>query len=111
MRTVKLLFVLWPLVVYVPILAQTTGFTLAEYLAPQYAAPQDASSKIVIAGRDEPGERLIVTGRTLDRNMPVAGVSLYVFHTDFKGRYATDTDNRVGEFNPRLHGVLRTDAE
>jgi protocatechuate 3,4-dioxygenase beta subunit len=51
-----------------------------------------------------------VTGRTLDGKKPVAGVSLYVFHTDAKGRYAPDTDNRAGEFNPRLHGALRTDA-
>lgn len=94
-----------------PILAQTTGFTLKEYLAPQYVAPDDAPSKVVIAGRDEPGERLIVTGRTLDGKKPVAGVSLYVFHTDAEGRYAIGVDNRAGEYNPRLHGALRTDAE
>jgi hypothetical protein len=34
-----------------------------------------------------------------------------VFHTDAEGRYAPDTNNRAGEFNPRLHGSLRTDAE
>jgi len=112
MRKVTLAFVLWPVVAScVPILAQTTGFTLKRYLAPQYTAPEEAPSRVVIAGRDEPGERLIVTGRTLDGNKPVTGVSLYVFHTDVKGRYAIDTDNRAGEFNPRLHGLLRTDAE
>src|SRR5712671_5375863 len=95
----------------IPILAQTTGFTLAPYLAPQYTAPEDAPSRAVLAGSDEPGERLIVTGRTLDGKRPIAGVSLYVFHTDAKGRYAPDTDNRAGEFNPRLHGSLRTDAK
>lgn len=96
----------------VPTLAQTTGFTLKEYLAPQFTAPEDAPSRIVIAGKDEPGERLIVTGRTLDGDRPVAGVSLYVFHTDAKGRYALKTgDNRFGELNPRLHGALRTDAQ
>ena len=58
----------------VPILAQTTGFTLAEYLAPQYTAPEDAPSRVVIAGKDEPGERLVVTGRTLIGDKPVAGV-------------------------------------
>jgi protocatechuate 3,4-dioxygenase beta subunit len=95
-----------------PVLAQTTGFIVAEYLAPQYTAPDDAPSKVVIAGNDEPGERLVVTGRTLDGEKPLAGVSLYVFHTDAKGRYATDTDNpTAGELNPRLHGSLRTDAQ
>ena len=104
--------VLWAVVVLSgSILAQTTGFTLEEFLAPQYLAPEGAPSKIVIAGRDEPGERLIVTGRTLDGKKPVAGVSLYVFHTDAEGRYAIGVDNRAGEYNPRLHGALRTDAE
>ena len=93
------------------ILAQTTGFTLKEFLAPQYLAPDDAPSRVVIAGRDERGERLIVTGRTLDGKKPVAGVSLYVFHTDAEGRYAIGVDNRAGEYNPRLHGTLRTDAQ
>jgi protocatechuate 3,4-dioxygenase beta subunit len=94
------------------VLAQTTGFIVAEYLAPQYTAPDDAPSSVVVAGKDEPGERLVVTGRTLDGTKPIAGVSLYVFHTDAKGRYATDTDNpTAGELNPRLHGSVRTDAE
>src|SRR5437762_3452934 len=94
------------------VLAQTTGFIVAEYLAPQYTAPDEAPSSVVIAGKDEPGERLVVTGRTLDGKKPIAGVSLYVFHTDAKGRYATDTDNpTAGELSPRLHGSLRTDAE
>ena len=67
MREAMSAFLLWMvLAVSVPILAQTTGFTLKEFLAPRYLAPEDAPSKIVIAGRDEPGERLIVTGRTLD---------------------------------------------
>ena len=46
---------------------------------------------MTVAGQDEPGERLIVTGRTLDGRKPVSGVSLYVFHTDIRGRYATET--------------------
>ena len=54
---------------------------------------------------------MIVTGRTVDGTKPVAGVSLYVFHTDVQGRYARGMDQRVGEFNPRLHGALRTDAQ
>lgn len=100
------------LVLCAPALAQTARYTLKEYLAPQYAAPLDAPSSIAIAGNDEPGERLIVTGRTLDGDKPVAGVSLYVFHTDAKGRYSLDTgDPSVGELNPRLHGALRTDPQ
>jgi len=110
MRQPRLWVVLSLVVLCVPVLAQTTGFTIAEFLAPQYSAPEDGPSSVVIAGRDEPGERLIVTGRTLDGKKPVAGVSLYVFHTDSKGRYALGVDNRIGEFNARLHGFLRTAA-
>jgi len=111
MRQPKVVVVLLLVGLCVPVLAQTRGFTIAGFLPPQYTAPQNAPSRIVIAGRDEPGERLIVTGRTLDGMKPVAGVSLYVFHTDSKGRYAPDMDNRAGEFNARLHGFMRTDAE
>ena len=42
------------------VLAQTTGFTLAEYNAPQFTAPEDAPSSAVIAGKEEPGGRLVL---------------------------------------------------
>jgi protocatechuate 3,4-dioxygenase beta subunit len=84
-------------------LAQTTGYIVPEYLKPQYTAPQDAPASIVIAGTDEPGARMVVTGRTLIGDKPVAGVSLYVFHTDANGKYSTTIyDPRRAEYNPRL---------
>ena len=55
------------------------------YLAPQFEAPIDAPSRVVVAGVDEPGERLIVSGRVLDGGLPAAGVSIYVFQTDVEG--------------------------
>lgn len=82
-----------------------------EYMAEQFTAPADAPSNITVAGRGEPGPRLFVRGRTLDGATPVAGVSLYVFHTDVHGRYATDVaDLNAAKLNPRLHGALRTDS-
>jgi len=90
-----------------PILAQTTGFIVAEYLATQYTAPNDAPSSVVIAGKNEPGERLVVTGRTLDGKKPVAGVSLYVFHTDANGRMpTTPTTPRSGARTCLTRNVL-----
>ena len=83
----------------------------APYLASKYVAPPDAPSSIVVAGKDEPGERLVVTGRALDGTTPVARVSVYVFHTDAAGRYATDSRGSDAELNPRLHGALRTDGQ
>ena len=77
--------------------------------APQIA-DKDAPSKITIAAKDEPGERLIVTGQLFgpDGKTPLAGASVYVYHTDAKGLYTPDTnDNR----NPRLRGYMRTDAQ
>ena len=109
----RLACVFWVcLALCVPAVAQTTRFIVAEYLAPQFTAPAEAPSVILIAGKDEPGTRMIVTGRTLIGDKPVAGVSIYVFHTDTKGNYSNTTfDNKVAELNPRLHGALRTDAE
>lgn len=65
---------------------------------------------MTIAARQEPGERLIVTGRVFgpDGVTALAGASVYVYHTDVKGYYSPGTnDNR----NPRLRGYLRTDAQ
>jgi protocatechuate 3,4-dioxygenase beta subunit len=80
------------------------------YVASQYTAPPDAPFSIVIADKDEPGDRLIVTGQALDGTTPVAGVSVYAFHTDMQGRYAIGVNNQDAELNPRLHGMMRTDA-
>ena len=77
--------------------------------APQ-VAEKNAPSKINIAAKEEPGERLIVTGQVYgpDEKTPLANASVYVFHTDAKGLYTPDTnDNR----NPRLRGYMRTDAQ
>jgi len=77
--------------------------------APQ-VAEKDAPSKVIIAAKEEPGERLIVTGQVFapDGKTPLAGASVYVYHTDAKGLYTPETnDNR----NPRLRGYMRTDAQ
>jgi predicted esterase len=83
----------------------------AVYLAPQYEAAANAPSRVVVAGADEPGERLVVSGRALDGTKPVTGVSIYVFQTDVEGRYATDLPSGQGELDPRLHGAMRSDAD
>lgn len=74
-------------------------------------AEKTAASKITIATKDEPGERLVVAGVVFgaDGKTPLAGASVYVFHTDANGRYTpgANDDNR----NPRLRGYLRTDAQ
>src|SRR5687767_5291104 len=88
---------------------QDTELIPKAYLAPKYVAGPEAPSNTVIAGRDERGERLIVTGRALDRRRPVAGVSIYAFHADADGLYTRD--GRNSDENARLSATLRTDAE
>src|SRR5581483_6155321 len=78
--------------------------------APQ-VAEKNAPSKVTIAAQDEPGERLIVTGQIFgsDGKTPLAGASVYVYHTDAKGLYTLEATN--DSRNPRLRGYLRTDAQ
>jgi protocatechuate 3,4-dioxygenase beta subunit len=73
-------------------------------------AEKNAPSKVVLAAKEEPGERLIVEGRVFgpDGRTPVSGASVYVYQTDKEGIYSRPVnDSRT----PRLRGTLRTDAE
>src|SRR5688572_2122408 len=78
------------------------------FLTPKFVAPHDAASNIVLAGKEEPGERMIVTGQATAGGKPLAGVSIYAFHADADGRYTKDGSN--SDENARLHGAMRTDA-
>ncbi|MEW6212636.1 MAG: hypothetical protein AB1631_30200 [Acidobacteriota bacterium] len=82
--------------------------TVCSAQAPR-VADKNAPSKIIIAAKDEPGERLTVAGTVFDVDgKPIEGVSVYVYHTDANGYYTpTGNDNR----NPRLRGYMRTDRE
>jgi protocatechuate 3,4-dioxygenase beta subunit len=79
----------------------------SEYVAEKYVAPRNARFSIVVAAPGEPGDRFVVTGRVLDGNKPLAGITIYVFHTDAKGLYARDGVNN--DENARLHGAMRSD--
>lgn len=66
--------------------------------------------QVAIAADGEPGQRLEVTGRVLaaDGATPLAGVTVFVFHTDDRGYYS---DGGMDESNARLCGLMLTDAE
>src|SRR5829696_8981945 len=69
-------------------------------------AAKDAPWQITIPPKDEPGERLLVSGKVSGEDgNPLAGVSVYVYHTDVKGLYSESNDSN----NPRLRGYMRTD--
>jgi protocatechuate 3,4-dioxygenase beta subunit len=70
--------------------AQAPDLIPAPFMSPRFVAPENAPSSIVIAGPNEPGERMVLTGRAIDGGKPVPRVSLYVFHTDANGLYTTD---------------------
>lgn len=70
------------------------------------------SSDVVIAGPDEPGERMIVEGRVLmpDGKTTAPGVILYLHQTDDDGIYRPD-DSEWGRRHGALHGWAVSDAE
>jgi protocatechuate 3,4-dioxygenase, beta subunit len=77
---------------------------------PSRIAPKDAPSVGNVAAADEPGTRLEVSGvvYAADGKTPVPSASVYVYQTDARGYYRPD--DAMGNRNPRLMVLLRTDA-
>jgi protocatechuate 3,4-dioxygenase beta subunit len=76
-------------------------------------APGSLTSAISIAGKEEPGQRLILSGRVFyaGTRTPAPGVMLYVYHTNAKGIYPQQ-GNETGQakWHGHLRGWLRTDG-
>lgn len=75
-------------------------------------APAELTSEMVLAGPDEPGERLVVEGTVFqaDGVTPAPGVLLYAYQTDATGRYSRRGDETGnGRRHGRLRGWLATD--
>ncbi len=71
---------------------------------------QPETWSIIIAGPDEPGTRMVVEGRVLaaDGTTPIAGATVFVFHTDDAGYYSP---GGMDESDARLCGLMLTDAQ
>lgn len=71
-----------------------------------HEAPRELNSEITIAGPDEPGRRLTLTGTVYrpDGTTPAPGILLYAYHTNAEGEYPTRGDETG---NGRRHGYLR----
>ncbi len=69
-------------------------------------APADLTWDIRVAGADEPGERLTISGTVYqsDGRTPAPGVILYLYHTNRDGVYPKRGDETG---NGRRHGYLR----
>lgn len=78
---------------------------------PARVAPNDAPSSADVAPPNESGERLEVSGvvYAADGRTPVTSASVYVYQTDARGYYRPD--DAMGNRNPRLMALLRTDGQ
>jgi protocatechuate 3,4-dioxygenase beta subunit len=70
---------------------------------------QNQDWKLTIADIDEPGERMIITGKVYnsDRQTPAEGITLFIYHTDADGYYSRPGENE----KYRLNGTLVTGPE
>ncbi len=86
-------------------------FLFALSAAGVLARTTDASAaSTTLVGPNEPGSRLIVRGRVFgaDGRTPVAGVRLFVYHTDAQGHYSQPVDNPR---TARIRGTLVSAAD
>jgi protocatechuate 3,4-dioxygenase beta subunit len=71
------------------------------------AAAAGESGHAVLVGPEEPGQRLVVSGRIVRQDgAPAAGVRLSVYHTDSEGYYTRPVSDPR---RARIRGVLVTD--
>ena len=77
-------------------------------LAAAVAYAKPTGPVATLAGPTEPGTRLIVSGRVFDPTgkKPLADMIVYAYQTDATGVY-----NKPGIREPRLRGIVRTDAQ
>ncbi len=75
--------------------------------------PQDMKWQTTIAGPDEPGEPLIISGIIYkqDGKTPAPDVILYVYHTDSKGLYSPAPKQTAAKRHGHLRGWVKTDAQ
>jgi protocatechuate 3,4-dioxygenase, beta subunit len=76
--------------------------------------PLELSPSATLAGPDEPGQRMRLSGRVyaVDGVTPVEGVVIYAHHTNVEGLYANGTpDSEWSRRNGRLRGWVRTDVD
>jgi protocatechuate 3,4-dioxygenase, beta subunit len=96
-----------------PVMALAATFVVLPLVAKDAAraAPKNAPSSADVAPAGEPGDRLEVSGivYAVDGKTPVASASVYVYQTDARGYY--HPDDAMGNRNPRLMALLRTDAQ
>ena len=74
--------------------------------------PSELSNIMKIAGENEEGNRMIITGKVLKKDgvTPLAGVLMYAYHTDNKGYYSKKgNETGVQKWHGHLYGWCKTD--
>lgn len=71
------------------------------------SVPKEISSRVWLVQKDEPGERIILSGRIFkeDGVTPDSGVILFLYQTDASGYYHRPEEN---VFHPGIFGWIRT---
>jgi hypothetical protein len=85
-----------------------------EYAGAYEGMPVIRSARTRLAPIGEPGEPLVLTGRTLDEDgLPRSGVIVYAFQTDHTGVYPAARPSRstMSQSQGRLRAWVRTDAQ
>ena len=75
--------------------------------------PANPTPETTIAGKDEPGERLAISGTIYlnDGSTPAEGIVLYLYHTDATGRYSKGKNKNEATEHGRLRGWVKTGAD
>lgn len=80
-----------------------------------YAAgmPAHLTAETTIAGADEPGERLTISGTIYqnDGRTPAPGIILYLYHTDAEGNYSPGKNQPQAIRHGHLRGWIKTGAD
>ncbi len=82
--------------------------------ATEERSPATLSASSILAGPDEPGERMRLSGRVLavDGATPVEGVVIYAHQTNVEGLYANGSgESEWSRRNGRLRGWVKTDSD
>jgi protocatechuate 3,4-dioxygenase, beta subunit len=75
--------------------------------------PPSLSNTLNIAGKNEPGEQLVVSGTVFkaDGKSPYPEIIMYAYHTDSKGYYSKKgTETGAQKWHGYLHGWCKTDS-
>jgi protocatechuate 3,4-dioxygenase beta subunit len=110
-RTVLTYFPLAALIGVLPARAAEEPASPPPEFFTKYAAPEGSSFFVSNTPKSERGDRMVVRGVVTDGKAPIAGASVYIFHTDNDGRYdPAKAMPGEGWETPRLHGYMRTDS-